>query len=37
MLKLNLLPDTAKSVEYIKEKGDKSFAAIASKEASEII
>jgi chorismate mutase/prephenate dehydratase len=33
---VELLPDTAKSVEFIKEKGDKSFAAIASKEAAEI-
>lgn len=33
---VELLPDTAKSVEYIKEKGDSSFAAIASKEASDI-
>ena len=30
------MPDTAKSVEYIKEKGDKTFAAIASREAAEI-
>ena len=33
---VELLPDTAKSVEYIKEKGDKTFAAIASREAAEI-
>jgi chorismate mutase/prephenate dehydratase len=33
---VELLPDTAKSVEFIKEKGDKTFAAIASKEAAEI-
>lgn len=33
---VELLPDTAKSVEFIKEKGDKYFAAIASKEAAEI-
>jgi len=33
---VELLPDTAKSVEYIKEKGIKEYAAIASKEAAEI-
>ncbi|MBE0539461.1 MAG: bifunctional 3-deoxy-7-phosphoheptulonate synthase/chorismate mutase [Ignavibacterium sp.] len=33
---VELLPDTAKSVEFIKEKADKTFAAIASKEAAEI-
>jgi chorismate mutase/prephenate dehydratase len=33
---VELLSDTAKSVEYIKEKGDKTFAAIASREAADI-
>ena len=33
---VELLPDTAKSVEYIKEKNDKGFAAIASREAAEL-
>ena len=33
---VEFLADTAKSVEYIKEKGDKNFAAIASREAAEI-
>jgi chorismate mutase / prephenate dehydratase len=33
---VELLPDTAKSVEFIKEKSDKGFAAIASREAAEI-
>lgn len=33
---VELLSDTAKSVEYIKEKGDRTFAAIASREAADI-
>lgn len=33
---VKIFSDTARSVEYIKNKGDKSFAAIASKEASDI-
>ena len=33
---VELLPDTAKSVEFIKEKSDKGYAAIASREAAEI-
>jgi len=33
---VEIFSDTARSVEYIKNKGDKSFAAIASKEASDI-
>lgn len=33
---VELLSDTAKSVEFIKEKGDKTFAAIASRESAEV-
>ncbi len=35
-VEVELLPDTARSVQYIKNTGDKTYAAIASKEASDI-